>query len=507
MNIEECIKKIPTLTELKRIAKPYVIDCTSLSEEEIKAALLKTAPQYSHEGNVQKSIKSLLSSDKRTTRIIALYILKHVLLQRDDYISAKKETEEEVIKWEQMIVDQLNEDILAKSGERTSDLKFMQFILRVAWDNNDELSSDEKNLIEKIRERLKVTSNEFRIIEADLGKFPKHGNELHTRGEIEDVRKELQARGLIFNIRNKAGNDFDVIPDEIAQAIRSVLKVEIRNYGYSELLKYKTVRSKPYLKESLAKDGIKTEKNPNLETLTAIVIEQLSPRVLLGGTSPKDGLSMKALSEWCSDLSKNTTGTKKERINRIIEYYDALHERDDSSDDKREIFYKYINQLAKRDREFLRNQKLVEKDIEIERKFEEATNYLFEKRLGHKPLKMSGTNHADGSISHKDKIILWDNKSKETPVNLKDHFKQFYGYIKQSDRPVAGFLVIGPDFTPESSSLAMKYKVENGVIITMIKASEMKDLAERWHQKSKGEAFPLEYLIQTGRFNPDLVKL
>lgn len=505
MNIEKCVQNTSTLTELKRIASAYVIDYRGLTEEEIKAALIKTAPQYYNEGHVQRAIENVSANPNRSLRIIGPYLLEHVLLQKDGCICPKKESDEDIIKWEQTVVDQSNEDLILKSSERTKDLELMQFIVGVAWEKDDDLSVDEKNLIEKIRERLKVTSNEFRIIEAKLGKFPKNSNELHTRQEIEEARRELQARGLLFAIRDSDGTDFDVIPDEIATVISKTLNLEIRDYGYSELLKYKAVRSKPYIKECLNKVGIKTEKNTTLETLSAIAIEQLSPRTLLGGTSPRDGLPVGQLSKWCGDLNLNVSGSKNELIDRIIHFYNSLHEKDDNVVDEREILYKYFDNIANRDRDTLRSQQLIEKDIEIERKFEDVTNYIFEKLLGHKPLRLVGTNHADGTLSYKDKIILWDNKSKETAVSLKDHLKQFDGYIRQSEKPVAGFLVIGPSFTPESSTLAMQYQVENGVMISMIKASELRDLANAWHSKNEGIAFPLGYLLQAGRFNPELV--
>lgn len=505
MKIDKCVQNISTFTELKRVASAYVIDYRGLTEEEIKAALIKTAPQYYFENNVRESINSFLFNPKRPSRIIGPYLLKHVLLQKDGCICPKKETDEDIIKWEQMIVDQSNEDLLIKSGERTKDLELMQFVVGVAWEKDNDLSVDEKNLIEKIRERLMVTQNELRIIEAKIGKFPKPSNELHTRQEIEEVRRELQASGLLFAIRDSDGVDFDVIPEEVAQMISKILSVEIRDYGYGELLKYKAVRSKSYIKESLEKVGIRTEKNPSLDALSEIAVEQLSPRVLLGGVSPRDGLPTAVLSKWCGDLDLNVSGAKNELIDRIIDFYNGLHEKEDANGDAREILYKYFDLLAWRERDSLRSQQLIEKDIEIERKFEEVTNFIFEKRLGHKPLKMVGTNHADGALSYRDKIILWDNKSKESPVNLKDHIKQFDAYIRQSEKPVAGFIVLGPDFTPESGVIAMQYQVENGVMISMITADELKDIAESWHAKNAGDAFPLGYLLQSGRFNRALV--
>ncbi len=505
MNIAKCVRDLSTLTELKRIAGPYVIDYRALTEEEIKDALIKTAPQYYYESNVAAALSKIKLHANRNIRIIGPHILQNIVLQRDEYISPKRATDEDIIKWEQGIVDRSNEDILKKTNERTRDLEFMKFVMEAAWDHNDDLSIDEKNLIEKIRERILVTPTELRIIEAQLGKFPKEENEIHTRQEIEEVRRELQASGLLFAIRDNDGTDFDVIPSEIAATISKVLGIEMRDYGYSELLKYKAVRSKTYIKSALDKVGIKTEKNPTLEELSSIALEQLSPRVLLGGTSPRDGLPLGIMNKWCSELGLNVSGTKTELIERIIGFYNDLHEKSDEVTDEREVLLKYFEDFANRNIKGLRSQQLIDKDIEIERKFEEVTNYIFEKMLGHKPLKLVGTNHADGALSHKDRIIYWDNKSKESPVNLKDHIRQFDGYIKQSEKEVSGFLVIGPDFTPESSLIAMQYQVENGTMISMITATELKTLAESWAAKKDAGAFPLGYLLQSGRFNPALV--
>ena len=104
--------------------------------------------------------------------------------------------------------------------------------------------------------------------------------------------------------------------------------------------------------------------------------------------------------------------------------------------------------------------------------------------------------------------MFWDNKSKESPVNLKQHIRQFDTYIKEAEKPLACFLVIGPDFTPESSLLAMQYQVQNQVTISLITAAELKEVAELWHGRTVGkreDPFPLGYLIQPGRFNAALV--
>lgn len=119
----------------------------------------------------------------------------------------------------------------------------------------------------------------------------------------------------------------------------------------------------------------------------------------------------------------------------------------------------------------------------MERKFEEATDYLFEAKLNHKPLNQIGSNHPDGVIRYKDSLILWDNKSKESAVNLKVHLKQFDRYVQSAEKRVGCFLVIGPGFTEESRVLAMQYLVENDTPIPLITADELKTLAEDWDPK------------------------
>lgn len=510
MKIKQAVENAATFTDLKRTAKPYVIDFRGLNEAELKEAIIKTAPQYYYASNVQKALNEIFHSQDRTCRIIAPYFLRNVLLQKDGYLCRHRDSEDLILKWEQSVVDQSNEDLLKKSSERSQDFEFFQFVLGVAWEQNDDISLDEFNLLEKIANRLKITSMEYRLMEAKLGKFPTKDNVIHTRSDIQNIRRVLQETGLVFQIRDREqnGEDFDVVPSEVADAIKEILGIEIREYGYSQMLTHKIIRSKKYLMDTLSKCDIKVDKNISLSELYPVFIEQVSPKILLGGLSPRDGLAMDDLKKWCNELNLNVSGSKSDLIDRIVGFYDGLNEMTETEGDPREGLLPYFELFASRNIPELRSQLLIEKDLEMERKFEECTNYIFEKIFGHKPLNLVGTAHADGALSYKDKVIYWDNKSKESPVNLKDHIRQFDQYIQNSEKSVAGFMVIGPSFTQESSVSAMQYQVDHGTMITLITASELLDLATRWQQMKIGDeqsAFPLGYLLQTGRFNPALV--
>lgn len=508
MRLSEVVENIGTITELKRIASAYVIDYRNLSDDEIKSAIIRTAPQYYYSANLQKTTDELFLNPNRTCRILSRMILKKVLLEKDSFMCPKRETEDEIIALQQDIVDRSNEDLLRKGSERNNAVEFFKFVLETAWERHDDISPDEKNLIEKVKERLKITDTEHQIIEAKLGKYPKPGNELHTRGEIEEIRRLMQSRGLLFAIRDKDNTDFDLIPEEVAGGLRKLLGMEVKQHGYEEILNTKFVRSKKYLHNILDKSGIVVERWVTMEDLRKIFLEQVRPSILLGGISPRDGLDITVLRKWCSELNLNVSGTKADLIQRIVAYYDNILKKDDSIEDEREIWYQHYDKFASRDLEFLRNQQLIQKDLECEAKFEEATKYLFEKKLRHKPLKLVGTAHADGAVSFQDKVIYWDNKSKEGPVNLKDYLRQFDGYIKSSEKTVACFFVIGPDFTPESILLAMQYQVQNGTTVLLVTAEELKEIAEDWSSKGTGkqeDPFPLGYLIQPGRLNKNLL--
>ena len=193
-------------------------DCHLLNDPSNK----KTAPQYYFEDNVRSTIRNCVYNIERDCRTLAPILLQDVLLQKDGFILSQSDTNDELIKWEQRIVDESNEDVFKKGGKKRKTLELFHFVLETAWENDDEISLDEKHLIERIKERLRITDNEYRIIEATLGKFPNPGNRIHTLTEIETVRRDLQSKGLIFPMRDSDGTNFDVIPEELGETLRSV---------------------------------------------------------------------------------------------------------------------------------------------------------------------------------------------------------------------------------------------------------------------------------------------
>jgi len=417
-----------------------------------------------------------------------------------------------VLAYEQSIVDQSNNYDFSKASR---DVALFKHMLDTAWAHNDDISVDEKNLLEALRKYLNISITEQHILEAKSGRFPEEGNCLHTLDDIDNARKVLQSKGLLMCIKDSNGNMCDIIPSDIAKGIRVYYGIEIRSYGYEKLVDYVIKKTKKSYLLSIVERAseykriaaIEMSANPTVAELRKVILKFISPSNLLGGFSPRDGLDVTALTSWCAELGLPTAGAKMSLISRILKYYDEMRRIEVKTEDSREALLACYHQLACRDLKYLRSNNIIDKDLQCERFFEDATDYLFEKLLLNKPLTLTGTEHPDGKLSFKDKYIMWDNKSKETPVNLKDHIQQFDGYIRSSDKDVAVFMVIAPDFTEKSVQECVDYMLNNDTQILLITADELKEVAEQWNKKHPGEIFNLGYFRQNGRFDINLVKM
>ena len=511
MKFVQFVDELPNSIIAKRVASAYVADYRRLSLEEIKTFLIKTEKQYVSEENISNRLNEIKLDENRAVRIIAPIMIRDYLLDQDEFISSAKDTDAAILNYEKAIIDESNNFDPTKMSK---DFALFEYMLNTAWEYNNDISVDEKNLIEALRIYLNITVFEQQILEAKAGRFPTEENILHTLDDIDATRKVLQSKGILMTIKDSDGVMCDMIPEDIADQIRKYYNIEMRSYGYDKLVDYVIKKTKKqYLLDIIykasqvrQKSTIDIPNNPNIQELKSIILKSIQPSNLIGGFSPRDGLDVSMLQTWCADLGLNVSGSKNTLIERIMEYYDSMRRIEVKTEDEREKLLAVYHQLANRDLKYLRANNIITKDLQCEHLFEDATNYLFENMLLNKPLTLTGTEHPDGKLSFKDKYIMWDNKSKETPVNLKDHIAQFDRYIKSSDKDVAVFIVIAPDFTQQSIQECVDYSLNNDTQILLITANELKQVAETWTQKHSGEIFNLGYFKQNGRFDISLLK-
>ncbi len=513
MDFEKAVSLIGTVTDLRRIASAHVIDHNQLKDDELRTALVKSKPQYTAAETVRKALEALLSREpKDHLRALNRILLVDVLLDQYDCQLPFEETDAKVIAVEQNVLDRSNEldlEQLAcgdKGTPRYRDLETYNFVLGVAWEQRDSVSPDEANLLEKLRRHLRVNQFEHRVLEAKLRRFPKTGNELHTRGEITGARRALHQAGLLFAIRQE-GTDYDVVPDELAAELRAALGIELRIDAYRELFKFHKLRTKANLTDVLERAGVAFLKSDKVEALVERVLLNVPPSRAIASASPRYGLSSEELSDWCRDLDLSPSGPIEDKVQRVIAHFAALRPRLEPHVDERSLWYDFYTDLAVRNRDLLRAQHLIEKDGEMELKFEHATQFLFQTKLGHTPLKQSGTDHPDGLLSLKSDYLMWDNKSKDAPsaFHLKDCIQQFDRYMNAADKRVPIFLVIAPSFTDESEVEAIRYHADHfDRNIVLITAAELKALAEEWsspQHKNRETPFPLGLLAASGRYD------
>ncbi|MBI2302362.1 MAG: hypothetical protein HYU66_25945 [Armatimonadetes bacterium] len=513
MTFDEVVGGISTVTDLRRIASAHVVDFRNLDEERLREALRAVKPQYLHDRTVQDAVTGgIWLSPDHECRVVAPLLLCEVLLQSADYDVLAREAEEQTIALEQQVLNESNELDLAqiagaRQGDRHQFYQLYQFVLAVVWETEGTASVEEVSLLRRLRERLGICEYDSQLLDAQLGVYPKKGNETHTRDEISRVRRSLQARGLLFVYRDKSGDDHDVVPEELAGILRQTFGMDLRRFGYQQMLADKRVRGRQYLEAALQRRSLPWLREDTVEKLQQRIMRYLPAAEVLGGLSPRDGLSSEELQQWLGDLGLPTSGSKVDRTQRLLAHYDGLRPVRDVATDPRVRLFELYEALAGRDRETLRAQHLIEKDLDIERKFEEATVYLFETLLNHSPLNQVGSNHPDGLLSFRGMYVMWDNKSKDAPgmVNLKDHLPQFNTYMDAADKAVPMFLVVGPGFTVDSEGEAIRYTATHfGRNIVLITAAELKALACEWsspNNPGREEPFPLGLLARSGRFS------
>ena len=383
-------------------------------------------------------------------------------------------------------------------------------VLKDAWDS-DGIDNSEFRLLEVLRKKLGLTRRDHRVVELQLGHLPGAHGDTNTVDEIEQAVVYLIKRGVVLRIQSVDGGAKSYcIPEEIGDAIREIMGIELQAPAYTKLLEKLPV--------SVLRSALETSAQPFSGTgeflIDRLIDGYVSPRLVLRQlTDDQLAALMKNLA------SVRPDGTKEIRVRNIVKYYDRLEfgPTDPSTGSSPgEPYVKYYLDLAWRRQGVLRAASVITKDLQIERRFEEATTALFTEHLGHPVERMEGSNHPDGHVNLADprRVLIWDCKSCETAYSLTDRTaRQFLAYATAvAPRVASPMLIIGPDFTADSVPAAMRLKAQcaPGTEICLIVAEDLLWLSDEWkHRQSKAKTpspLPWEVLSLTGRMTQDLLK-
>ncbi len=495
MKIADCLQKM-SIQYLKRVVNSILKDDITRGNED---RLREQISQNKQELFSSKRIEEVLDfeSFRKSYRILADGILR-ALLVKPDMASTEDQLFNDVRSFEKNIIDQSQAPNAFKFSDDRS-LEIYETVLDVALED-DHISADEFRMLEKLRLKLGISRHEHRLLEARLNKFPQPGNEIHGSAAFKEAVKNLQISGVLFYC-NKVdeGSPLLVVPEEIAPAVKKVLGFEMRP------------ESQKLLHEALSTDQLYTALKSMSLPLSGSKTER-SERLLEAGCKPSEILSAlksEELGELCKKFKGVTiSGSKEERIRRIIKYFDSLTiKKIEDPEDPRAVWYEYFEELAHRNNQTLYSQKLIRHDREMESAFEEGTRYLFEVKLGFPLVPMQGTEHADGCVAFPNgELLLWDNKGKESVYEFpKAHFDQFKKYIRESAKRVNVFLIIVPAIGGNAKIQAIKLKNEcrADTDIAVITADDLKWLTENWQKKSRTDEFSLQIFNMTGILDRD----
>lgn len=489
MEISQAVKSM-TKQYLGRVLDSFTKDLGPQEEDEAREYIVRNAEELAKPDNVARRL-DVFELD-HSTRVLVYFFLESIINAPDCALS-ERDLVERIRQRETKLIDASEqEDALKYADDHGVDI--LQTVLETAFEDN-RISLDEYRLIQRLRRKLGLTRRHQRLIEAQIDAFPKPDGRPHSHKQVNEALIHLQKQGIIFYCNRVDDGREIVLPDELQPGVKEVLGIELSDDARRLLWKNLSVAD---LKEILRSQNL-----PVYGTK-----DELVERLMSSDIRPSEGLSSlmsEDLYDICSKLpGVNVSGTKEERVERIVTHFDNLLIRQLPEEaEEGELYYEYFVQLAERDRENLLANEVIDKDRDIEDAFEEGTRYLFQHKLGIDLAEMPGNNHPDGMVDDADEtLFMWDNKSSADVYTFPNtHLRQFKRYIRDSvERRVGCFMIIVPDIdeSAEANCIRLKHESQHDADVAIITAEDLKWVAENWNDYTSSDDFNLAVFDQTG---------
>lgn len=488
MKVADAVEHM-TKAYLHRIIDSFTKDFPKPDEGRARQIIVQNVDELADADRIRRRLS--VTDHPYADQILYHHILA-MILNQPDRRCAEEVVVEGVTEIERSVIAEA-EDPESLQYEDERDVEILRAVLEVAVVDN-KVSPEELNLIHRLRTKLGVQERSKQLLLAQLGHFPRAGNEVHTSSEYRSALNDLQKLGVVFYC-NHLEDGVYVVPEEIVPGVKQALGIELSEKPWRLLLESLTVSQ---LRDILGAHGL-PQSGLKEERVERIIHAGIQPSEAL------DALTSDQLYDVLDGLAgANVTGTKDERIQRIIDYFVNLVIKDLPEDaSPAETYYEYLDELARRDRENLLTNDVISKDREMDAAFEEGIRYLFEEKLGQTHLEVAGSDHPDGTLEMQagGDLMMWDTKSKEKAYRFPaSHLRQFKRYIRDSSRRVSTFLVIAPEIEDAAATTAARLKSESGADtdVALITAENLKWLAENWPDHTRSSSFDLEVFNATG---------
>lgn len=335
MFLEDILPKMSKLY-LGRIVDSFLKDVHMESEEEMRTVILKNIDEFQNKERVKKVLN--FNDETRDVSLLNEMALMS-LMEKEGYLLSEANLYKELEDMQKVILKQSADDDYIDRFIPKEAKRIYSAVLAEAWKKDESLNEHEINILSVLRSELELTKREHYLLESRIGRFPKKDNMLHTHQEISRSLNNLQSRGLILRYRDDAA--YYIIPKDIARILRYQMGGELRNEVYETLLNDLNVSQ---LREIL------NYLDFSVSGRKEVVIDRIIEYNILPSTALKI-FSSKELSDILRSLEGvKISGTKKEKVQNIIDYYEMLSSPTTSDPtDERARLYDFYEELASRD--------------------------------------------------------------------------------------------------------------------------------------------------------------
>lgn len=459
-------------------------------------------------------------NDSPYQALVIRYGILRQLIQQSDYSMEKEELLDSVQDWQRSLIEGYDEGMFAESDE-------LLHLAQAAVDYKSRIDDSELHMIYsffELHNRAYDSKHEyytwldfFHRLSA-IDRFPKvsrSDSPEHARDTIEKGLWSLQEQALVYEINDEDHHELVGIPDDYVDTVRDWLYYEMSDQNFLQMLE----TLDPFDRQSVlveARERFDIEgKNygRNQNRRENIVKAGIYPSELLRTVVDKGDLKT-VVDQYGLDAHKQKTD---EMVSAIIDYFERSQKAVDDDEPAVDLYLDTYEKIADGSVTEIppQLQDLVDADNPEEKLdilFEEATAEIFREAFG-----LDGTNQlgqkaigmvADGEVEQDGRWLLWDNKRRRRQFRLgSDARSKIKSYIDTKDKQheVEWFLIIAPDFTEGAATNAAQLEMQIGKDIRLVRAADLKELAELWQENyaAEGRELPLSVFYGSGVFDVD----
>jgi len=458
-------------------------------------------------------------NDSPYQALVIRYGILRQLIQQPDYSMPKEGLLRNVQTWQHQVIEEYDEDFF-------SDDDALLHLAKAAVDYKNDIDDSELHMVYsyfELHNRAQENKHDnytwldfFKRLSA-IERFPKvrrSDSPAHAHDTIEKGLWSLQEQAIVYETNGSSTNELVGIPEDYISYIRNWLYYEMSEDNYRTMLE----ALEPFDSQSRLIDirehyGITSKtQGRNDNRRESIVKGDVYPSELLKFALTKDELK-DVIDHYGLDAHKQKTG---EMVSAIIDYFEQSQKSVEDDDPEVDLYLSAYEDIADGTVKQVppQLQDLIDTEIPGEKLdilFEEATAEIFSEVFN-----LAGTNLlgqqstgvvADGEIEQDGEWLLWDNKRRARKFKLGSNPRsKIKSYIdtKSGQHDVEWFLIIAPEFSENAETQAEQLEMQVGKDIRLIRAADLKQLAEKWREAFTEEdrELPLSIFYGSGLFDP-----